>query len=297
MVLATGGSAGAGPRLGHDPSGRGHVERTTTCVGSIASPGVLAGTYHSNVVVNGVCSVNGGPATILGDLTLSPGSGLLAAYALNDFGQGSSSLTVTGNLVVHRGASALIGCEAGYSPCLDDPTGQVDGGTLFGQVHILGSLLEIQPLGVIVHAVTIGGDVAQFGGGGGLGSCTPPAGSTFQAFNSPVYSDYEDNTVGGDLAVIGVRSCWFGGMRNTVHGSIAFSFNSMAQSDGNEVVQNTVLHNMTCIGNSPSVQYGDSGSSPNVVGGHAFGQCGFNALSPDPYYGSGGSQPVSVKAS
>ena len=38
----------------------------------------------------------------------------------------------------------------------------------------------------------------------------------------------------------------------------------------------------------------------NIVSGFAFGQCGFNVMSPDPNYpngdGTGGPQPISVKA-
>ncbi len=47
------------------------------------------------------------------------------------------------------------------------------------------------------------------------------------------------------------------------------------------------------------MQYGDSGASPNLVGGNAIGECGFDVLSPDPNYpngdGTGGPQPISVK--
>ena len=66
--------------------------------------------------------------------------------------------------------------------------------------------------------------------------------------------------------------------------------------DAGEVLQNTVHGSIACFGNTPAVQFGDSGASPNVVGRHAIGQCGFNVISPDPNYGSGGPQPISVKA-
>jgi hypothetical protein len=117
----------------------------------------------------------------------------------------------------------------------------------------------------------------------------------FASFTSPVYSDYEDNTIGGDVRVIGLQTCWLGSLRNTIAGSMADINNTMADPDAGEVLQNTIAQNLACFGNNPAVQFGDSGASPNVVSGHAFGQCGFNVLSPDPNYGGGGLQPISVK--
>lgn len=64
-------------------------------------------------------------------------------------------------------------------------------------------------------------------------------------------------------------------------------------------MQNTVLGNLICLGNVNPVTFGDSGAAPNIGYGHAFGQCGFNVIQPDPNYpnqdGSGGPQPISVK--
>jgi hypothetical protein len=47
----------------------------------------------------------------------------------------------------------------------------------------------------------------------------------------------------------------------------------VTQTDGNEVQTNTIGGNLDCSKNSPKPQEGDSGGSPNVVGGHATGQC------------------------
>src|ERR1700733_6980241 len=69
----------------------------------------------------------------------------------------------------------------------------------------------------------------------------------------------------------------------------------MGDPDAGEVLQNTVGDDIACFGNSPAVQFGDSGASPNVVDGRAFGECGFNVLSPDPNFGTGGSQPSRAK--
>ena len=64
-----------------------------------------------------------------------------------------------------------------------------------------------QPLGVIVHNFTVGGDVIQTGGGGGV-NCNPQG--VFKLFQSPVYSTYEVGSVGGDVRISSVHSCWMG---------------------------------------------------------------------------------------
>src|SRR5438045_9098818 len=56
------------------------ADRPSHCSGSFASPGVLAGTYDSNVTVEGACVVNAGPALIEGNLTVGPGAGLLGGF-------------------------------------------------------------------------------------------------------------------------------------------------------------------------------------------------------------------------
>jgi hypothetical protein len=48
---------------------------------------------------------------------------------------------------------------------------------------------------------------------------------------------------------------------------------SVLDTDSNEVVTNTINGNLICQGNSPAVQFGDSGGLPNTVGGHKLGQC------------------------
>jgi hypothetical protein len=47
----------------------------------------------------------------------------------------------------------------------------------------------------------------------------------------------------------------------------------MSDPDGDEVVGNEIDHHMGCADDSPAVQFGDSGSGPNVVGETATGEC------------------------
>ncbi len=43
-----------------------------------------------------------------------------------------------------------------------------------------------------------------------------PTTGIFATLESPVYSDYEDSTIGGNLRVTGLGSCWYGALRDHV---------------------------------------------------------------------------------
>ena len=94
--------------------------------------------------------------------------------------------------------------------------------------------------------------------------------------------------VGGNLTISGLQSCWLGTLREQVGGSVTIVNNTLADPDAMEVGSNLISGNMTCFGNSaggtPTVQFGDGGAAPSMVGGWAAGQCGFNVqvLNPAP---------------
>ena len=115
----------------------------------------------------------------------------------------------------------------------------------------------------------IGGNVTQSGGGGGVNCSTFPLGPD----GPPAFSTYEDNSIGGNASVTGLRTCWLGFIRNAVTRNINFNDNVNFDPDGNEVVTNSAGSNLNCSGNSPAPQIGDSGGSPNTVHGKATGQC------------------------
>jgi hypothetical protein len=264
-----------------------------SCTGTLANPGVLAGTYQ-DVVVKGFCVVNGGRALVTGNLTLAPGAGLNATFALNDVaGTGTSSLVVVGNIRVGKGAVLGMGCLPNFSPCTDDPAAGT-GGTLTGSNRVFGNLIANQALAVIVHASQIHGNVVESGGGGGL-NCGVPTTGIFSLLQSPVFSDYENNTVGGNLTVTGLKTCWFGALRNKVSGNIVDTRNTMADPDGDEVHSNVARGNISCFDNTPAVQFGDGVNAvPNKVAGNASGECGFHVLKPNPAP-TGPLTPISVR--
>jgi len=259
---------------------------TFTCSGADtqAGAGTLTGGTYSSVTVNGGCLVDDGQVTVTGNLTVETSQGaLIVAFAKNDHAaSGTSGLTVDGNILVDSGATLILGCEPNTGlTCIDDSSEASP-----DNVH--GSVVATNPLGVVVHDSTIGGDARQSGGGGGAFSgpgadCTPTG--VFNAFGphgSPAYSDYEDNTIGGNLWVTGLQTCWFGALRDKVGGSVSVINNTMADPDAGEVLTNHIQGNLVCAGNSPANQYGDSGGKPNIVGGFAVGQCGFGVLKPNP---------------
>jgi hypothetical protein len=238
---------------------------TTTCSGTPTAPGVLSGTVTSSVVVQGVCFVNSGPAVVNGDVTVSPGSALVAAFALH-----KSSLTVKGNIYVRAGAVAFLGCNPANSPCLDAPK-------LSSHLTVGLDLRSNLALGVIVHNFSVAGDVIQTGGGGGI-NCRPQG--FFKLFGSPVFSTYEVGTVGGDVRISSVHSCWMGVVQLKVGNTVVMFRNRLADPDAIEILANRITGNLICRGNSMVWNSSEAGNGlfprdphPNTVGRNRKGQC------------------------
>ena len=260
----------------------------STCTGDLsnvpASLGTLSGVYSGNVTISGACAVDAGPAVINGNLTVGAGSTLVAPFSFGD-------LTVTGNLLIQKGAGVILGCNHDSFPCFDD-TGAPP--TLDNSISIGGNLIANQPLGLVLHNTAVLGNAIENGGGGGV-TCDSSSG-VFAAFGSPPYIDQEDGSVGGNLIMNGMKTCWLGTLRVDVGGNLIVGNNATADPDAMEVVSNTVHGNMICHGNSPAVQFGDSGGVSNQVFGNAIGECGFNVLSDNPFGSPPGLTPISVRA-
>ncbi len=269
-----GGMLAAGSAVAAGAAVTGHA--VAVCSGTPTSPGVLTGTYRSSVMVKGACEVNAGRAVIDRNLTLSPGSVVLAAFALNDkTGKGTSSLSVRGNLHVGVGATLVMGCNPQNFACLDDP--HQNKPTLSSHDTVGGNLSSSLPLGVVVHNSSVGGDVTQYGGGGGR-NCTPSG--VFKLFKSPVYSTYEVMSVGGAVHVSAVRSCWMGFVEMRVGNGMEIRNNKLADPDAIEILANNIKGDLSCHRNSKTWDSEDLTSHlfprkplPNKVGGKRSGQC------------------------
>jgi hypothetical protein len=232
--------------------------------------------------------VKAGKAHAIGTLTVTKGAALLAA-----FGAHHSSLTVTGNVVVDAGGFAILGCKANPDgsgiPCIDD---HAKVPKLRSHAVVTGNFVASSPIGVLIHNTTIGGRFTEKGGGGGL-SCAPPKSGVFAAFKSPVYSDIEDSTIGGNATISNMKSCWLGFARDKIGGSLTIRKNTMGDPDAIEVLASHIGTNLSCSGNShpaaeppgaepvwnstetsmtPGVIY-PRRAEPNTVRGLRSGQC------------------------
>jgi hypothetical protein len=285
-ILAGATSAGAAPPPVHPAS-------TYVCSGGV----IPSGTYAS-ILVTGNCYTPSGTVEVRGDLTVAPGALLDAATPGDPAGAPVVPATVLigGSVWVGRGAVLIFGCSPNIF-CGNPPGVSYD--------RIAGSLDAVGALGVVVHSAAIGGNVSIVGGGGGVNCDATPA--TLPASGAPapwsddasldytpVYTDFEDNSIGGGLTIADLESCWLGTLRNQVQGSVSLVHNTMADPDAMEVASNLVGGALTCASNSaggvPTVQYGDSSGSPNMVAGWAGGQCGFGlqVLNPAADAGPGG---------
>jgi len=249
-VLAAGALGLAVPLLPPAASAASADTGNATCSGG----SIAAGTYQT-LTVTGVCSVNAGPVTVTKSVLVNPHAALIAAF-------GGSDLNVGDNLTVLPTGILVLGCEPEAFSCFNDPEASTND-------HVGGNLTAAWALMVLAHHNTIGGNVTQLGGGGGVNCSTFPLGPS----GPPAYSTYEDNTIGGNASVTKMGTCWLGFIRNTVTRNVNFNGNITFDPDGNEVVTNSIGRDLNCTDNFPAAQFGDSAGTPNTVGGEATGQC------------------------
>lgn len=224
--------------------------RPYTCAGG----SVPSGTYGS-LTIAGFCNLDSGSVTVVRSVTVNANAGLLAVFS-------GSNLVVGGNLTVGDHGILALGCLPSSFPCFN-----FSGGTTHHRVA--GDVTGSNALMMLVHGNWIGGQAVQTGGGGGRSCRNFPLGPD----GPPAYSTWEDNTIRRNVSILGVHTCYMGFIRNNVGQSVYYSDNVLADLDGNEIVTNTIGGNLTCYRNSPPPQAGDSGGSPNTVGGRATGQC------------------------
>jgi hypothetical protein len=255
-----------------------------TCTGGNIAPGT-----YTSILVTGVCYMPAGTIVVSGNLTVAP-KALLDAVSPGDPPSHPvvpATVLIGGNVVVGKGAVLVLGCSPNIS-CSSPP------GISFDRIG--GNLTATGALGVVVHSATIAGSASVLGGGGGAAG-GPGSGKCFTVpipapwsedttlindGSAPQFTDFEDNSIGGSLTVAGMRTCWLGSFRNLVGGSITFTNDATSDPDGMEIDNNLVHGNLTCLSNDPAVQFGDSGAAPNLVGGLASGQCGFDVVLPNP---------------
>jgi hypothetical protein len=219
-----------------------------TCAGGSIAPG----TYGS-LKITGICLLDSGNVVVERNVTIAAHGGLNALFS-------GSNLTVGRNVTVGAGALLALGCEPGDLPCMNDATGQTSH-AIFGNLTVTGASL------VIVHRDYIGGSVMQTGGGGGL-TCN----SLFPG-GPPPYTDYNDDTIAGNLTVAGLHTCWDGFLTNTVGGTVTWNDNETVIPDGNLISTSTIHGSLKCFANNPLPHLSDITPVMNLVFGQATGQC------------------------
>jgi hypothetical protein len=241
-----------------------------TCSGaSLQSPGILPPGTYSSLTVQGVCLIPGGTVHVDGNVNVTPGSVFLANFPpLGPGGpEGDATVTVGRNILVGTGATLVLGCTPSNG-CANTTHNTVG-----------GNIVATQPLGMLVHGDAINGNVIHSGGGGGV-NCNPVG--FFAAIGSPAFSAYEDGSVGGNMVITGVQSCWLGIARQQVGGNVILQSNDLADPDAIEILSNTISHNLICNGNSMvwnSAEANPEGGlfprvpEPNTVGHQRIGQC------------------------
>ena len=284
--------------------GRGHFDGHGTYV--CTSGDIPAGSYKS-VTVTGVCYTPSGNVWIKHDLSIAPGA-LLDAVTPGDPTSGTpvvpATVDVGGNVWVGKGAALLFGCSPNIA-CSNPPGISYD--------EIDGNLTADGAQGVVVHSAWIRGNVTLNGGGGGAAADTcnaqdpsKPTDTTLVPWSldpslafTPVYSDFEDTSIGGNLKIMNLDSCWLATLRVQLGGNYTLSGNKMGDPDAMEVGSNVIDGKMSCDANSPAVQFGDGGAAPSVVRHKATGQCDFSVTVPNPSADAGGpgvAEHVSVSA-
>jgi hypothetical protein len=256
-----------------------------TCTGG----NVAAGTYTS-VLITGVCYMPAGTIVVRGNLTVAPGALLDAGATPGDPASSpvvTATVQIRGNVFVGNGAVLVLGC----SPNLLDICPSA---LTFDSIG--GNLIASDALANVVHGTSIGGNVSVVGGGGGAvggaasGGCFAPGApvpapwteDAALASQVPQYTDFEDNSIGGNFSMTGVQTCWLGALRDFVGGSINIAGDITSDPDGMEIDNNLTGGNLTCLNNDPAVQFGDSGAAPNLVRGFGIGECGFGVVLPNP---------------
>ncbi len=235
LLLVSAGTAGAAGASTHF----GHV----TCRGGT----IKAGTYRS-LTVAGTCTLTAkGTAHVKGNVVVR-GHAFLNTLTTGTF-------NVDGNLSVRNDGIAGLGCndEVGC------PTESND--------HIGGNLTGNGAWAVVIEQEHVGGNVSIIGGGRSM-DC-----SSTGLVGGPFFATVHDSTVGGNVVVRGVHTCWFGLIRTQVGGNVTVIGNRFGDPDANEIVTNVVGGNLSCFNNVPGAQIGDSGGSPNIVAGHKRGEC------------------------
>ena len=260
----------------------------TTCSGTPMSPATLAGGTYSSVTVTGACCSQRTDRSSSRAMSPSkvPKGALVAAFAHNAHGAGTSGITVHGNILVGKRGEPDLRLLRLVVPVRRRPEPRSNP-TLNSPDFVDGDVIATEPLGVVVHGSTIAGDVRETGGGGGAftgpgANCTADR-DLQPSSRRPSSATTRTTPIGGNVWVTGVQSCWLGVFRDKVGGSVTFLNNTMADPDADEVLTNQRP-------GQPDLRRQLPGRSDSATRAEArtssadsrSGQCGFGVRKPNP---------------
>ncbi|MGV1036852.1 MAG: hypothetical protein ACOYD0_07465 [Candidatus Nanopelagicales bacterium] len=248
-VLATLAIAGAltlsgGPAMA--TSSHTQNPKAYTCTG-----GVIPSGNYASITVRGACSVPADAViSVVGNVNVRAG-------AILDAQSAPSTITVGHDVTGASGSLVGLGCQPDYPdksghPCTEEPDGH-------SKITVRGNVTAIHADTALLNGITVKRNVTLIGGGG-----------------SNPWS-IKNNTIGGNLTVIGQTAEWLGVLFNSIGGNAALIHITLHDVDpgapGVYVVRNTIGRNLICAGLKPGVSGGFVPGSVNVVGRKAIGQC------------------------
>jgi hypothetical protein len=224
-----------------------HHQRNYTCTGG----DIPSGTY-ANITVRGACAVPADAVIkVLGSINVKAGAVLDAQSA-------PSTIWVGRNVFAAPGSTLGLGCQppdyVGNSahPCTVEPTGH-------SVITVRGSVLAVGAAFVAINGISVGRDLTVWGGG------------------SPTPWSIKNNTVRGNVTVVGLTVEWIGVMFNHVGRNVLIANVTVNDVDpgapGVYIVQNVIGWNLACWNLVPGVSGGFVPGAVNTVGHRAYGQC------------------------
>lgn len=263
-----------------------------TCSGGTLKPlhpAIIPPGSYASITVTGKCLIPGGTVRVRGSVAIENDAVLVVNVPGGPgMPEDDATLLVRGSVYAGRNSGFILGCAPSFG-CVKTTHSVIE-----------GNLLAVGADGLLLHGDTIVGNLSIIGGGRKNYDCAPPKSGLFSAFGSPVYTTFEDGSIGGNASFSEYRSCWLGFARARVGGNLSYTRNILGDPDAIEILASTVNGNLSCWGNqlvdvsqSPpvytlhnpwdSADLSSNGSlyprqpEPNAVHGTRSGQCVLNS--------------------
>jgi hypothetical protein len=224
-----------------------------TCTGGDFASGNLTKIHsgiYASITVTGACApLPNAVIIVIGNLNVASGAVLDAQSAPSTIAVGHD---------VNAAAGSLLGLG-----CLPNPPGHFTGHPcafeplLHSNITIFGNINASHANTVLLNGITVKKNVRLIGGGDHAGNPWP----------------IKNNTIGGNLLVVGATPEWVGVLLNKIGGDVMLTNITIAPGETIQVTLNTIRRNLICSGLAPAVAPGAFPGEFNTIGGQEFGQC------------------------